>query len=229
MIDCICTFCDELAGNSNAYFYQLADYLGYPYDDRVLASTENFVAIPGLGALTEAYVLILPREHYLAIGGLPESLLNEYLEFKAQIWSMLDERFGEVISFEHGPAGPSLRAGCCVEHAHLHLLAPCSLKIQDLLSSYFNLVAANEWKTIQAFHRGGLPYVYCQDNQQNGFAAVTPRQMPSQFLRRLIANTLGIAEWDWHHFPKLEHVADLYKSFLEPPVSQAGLNTRSKA
>lgn len=216
---CNCTFCEEFSGSDQAYFFQLANRLDYPYADRVVASTQNFIALAGLGAITKAYLLILPRAHYLAMGALPPLLASEFLDFKSRLWYEMEARFGAVISFEHGPASSELKAGCCVEHAHLHLMAPCHMDPHALLMPYFDLIEANDWNVLQSLHLKKLPYIYFQDNCRNGFASVTPQRLPSQFMRQIIAGALGESNWDWRQCPRMDRVANIYQHFINQPMT----------
>ena len=121
----------------------------------------------------------------------------------------LADALGPVTAFEHGmDARTGRAAGGCVDHAHLQLLAVS----EDLTES----IAAVVGPPVRVSSLTELPravpdgeYLYYRPPAGPGNVFAT-RDLPSQFMRRLLAETLGTAdEWNWRKEP---HAARLVES-----------------
>lgn len=173
-----------------------------------LFESENFVVIPSLGALVEGWLLLLPRRHYICIGALPPSLVEEMDQLKQTAGSFVHDLYGSVCAFEHGPHKENRSVGCGVDHAHLHLV-PASF---DLLSAVTPFLPD---KVI--WRQGGLndcriafgesrDYLYLEQPAGNGSIA-THDQFTGQVFRQAIASELGVlAQYNWRDFPQLPNV-----------------------
>ena len=120
----LCTFCAEIEGRDehNLLRRLLGPDVG---DSYLLAQTENFVLIPGVGALMPGYLLAVPRRHVLSFGHLPERLAPEMDELLARAQGWIHRTYERgTLMFEHGPASFVERGGSCTDHAHLHVV-PC--------------------------------------------------------------------------------------------------------
>lgn len=52
-----------------------------PWNDP-LFETQNFIALPSVGALLEGWLLLVPKRHFILLGALPDLMLVEMQEFK---------------------------------------------------------------------------------------------------------------------------------------------------
>jgi ATP adenylyltransferase len=173
-----------------------------------LFENNNFSVLPSMGALVEGWLLLLPKKHFICVGALPESLALEFQQLKDVAAAFIQDVYGGVSVFEHGPHRHNRKVGCGVDHAHLHIL-PSRF---DLLSAVSPFVPeSTRWLV------GGLPecraayseskdYLYLEQQIGNGSIAVHD-SFGSQLFRRGIAHELGVPnEYNWREFPNLKNV-----------------------
>jgi diadenosine tetraphosphate (Ap4A) HIT family hydrolase len=103
--------------------------------NKPLLESDHFVVLPSLGSLVPGWVLVIPKQHYLCIGALPQSLFPEFQRVKKEIVKLIASQFGDPCLFEHGPSSPGLKVGCSVDHAHLHVV-PFSGDLARLTASF---------------------------------------------------------------------------------------------
>ncbi|MCI0536339.1 MAG: HIT family protein [Verrucomicrobiales bacterium] len=88
---------------------------------RIVAQTDNFLALPSVSPLARGHLLILPRSHIPSMTQLASEKFDEFLAFAREHCRRIEERLGSVLVFEHG-VGRGEAGGCGVDHAHLHIL-----------------------------------------------------------------------------------------------------------
>lgn len=125
-----CTFCAELTGEETNNLLRIV--LREGCTTRVVRETENFVVLPTIGQIVEGYLLIVSKQHYLSFGHIPAQCFREFMNLKEETRQVLSEVYTSPIFFEHGPISESKRGGCCVEHAHLHVV-PARIDLLDKL------------------------------------------------------------------------------------------------
>ncbi len=185
--------------------------------DSPLFESPNFIVLPSLGALIEGWLLIVPKEHYICMGAVPESLTSEMEEVKQIVVSALQTTYGQACAFEHGPSAGNLSIGCGVDHAHLHIV-PLSL---DLVSAASPFLPENVvWSEAgikgcrEAFDRGE-DYLYFEQPVGVGKIA-SHREFGSQLFRRAISAHIGIPnQFSWREFPQLSNVSATIKRLRE--------------
>ncbi len=85
-----------------------------------IASSKNFIAILDVHPKVNGHTLIIPREHYVNILDLPDTLGNELVKFSKQVAkNLMDKDYGNGFQLVMNNF-PS--AGQVVMHAHLHVL-----------------------------------------------------------------------------------------------------------
>jgi ATP adenylyltransferase len=202
----VCAFCSQL---TNARPHARPE-------DTAIAATKSFVAWPSVGSLVEGWLIVVPRSHCLALASLTDSQQYELTELVRGLIATLEAAYREpVYIFEHGPAMPGTSQGCSVDHAHLHLV-PLEF---DLISAARNFDSGVTWAaagglcSLRAQHSAGHPYVWIRS--PNGDSWVTfDRDVPSQFLRRVIANELDLGEPEWRREPRPEVAARTVRTLL---------------
>jgi ATP adenylyltransferase len=173
-----------------------------------LFESQSFVVIPSLGALVEGWLLLLPRTHYICSGSLPASLLGEMDALKKTAASFLQDVYGGVSAFEHGPHGENRSVGCGVDHAHLHLV-PTVFDLRAAISPF--LPTNVTWRSGSITNCGvsfreSRDYLYLEQPIGNGYIA-THDEFQGQLFRRAIASQLGLdAEYNWREFAQLKNV-----------------------
>jgi diadenosine tetraphosphate (Ap4A) HIT family hydrolase len=91
-----------------------------PGRSRFVAVTPRFVAVPTYGCFVPGYLLIVPRTHVLAFGGLDAAARAEAEDLIGELAARLETVYRmPVLGFEYGLAALGVRR---IEHAHWHLL-----------------------------------------------------------------------------------------------------------
>ena len=158
--------------------------------------------------MVEGWLLIVPREHYLSMAGLPSSWGEELKDLKVQVGDWLRSTYGSVCFFEHGAALDQTAAGCGVDHAHLHALPLVGDVVsvsQDYLPPYVSF-RAGDLKDCRAAIGSGMSYLYFESD--NGTCSVCESHaLGSQTFRKGIASLLGMhGQWDWKSCPFYDRV-----------------------
>jgi diadenosine tetraphosphate (Ap4A) HIT family hydrolase len=212
----LCTFCAEIEGGDehNLLRRLLGPDAGSSY---LLAETENFVLIPGVGSLMPGYLLAVPRRHVLSFGHLPEHLGPELDGLLGRAESWIDRTYGRgTVMFEHGPASFVERGGSCTDHAHLHVV-PCPPGVDLLPGMQRNFESRDAGavlaSTSEQIRSGRGPYLYLRQPSGRSYICDAPKAK-SQHLRRDLVAQCGLeGEWDWEVFPGVEHIRATITSF----------------
>ncbi len=176
--------------------------------NRPLLESKNFVVLPSLGALVEGWLLLVPKNHYICMGAIPDEFAVELQTIKGILCSALHQTYGEVCVFEHGPNRANLNIGCGVDHAHLHFL-PLSFNLASAVSPFLPeeifWSEANLEKCRDAYLHGS-DYLYLEQPIGRGRIA-THNSFGSQLFRRAIASQIGaINQFNWREFPQFQNV-----------------------
>lgn len=173
-----------------------------------LFESPNFVVLPSLGALIEGWLLLVPKKHFICMGAVPGSIAAEMQEMKDMICKHVQQYYGQVCVFEHGPSRANVSVGCGVDHAHLHIV-PVAF---DLISAVTPLLPEDTiWsgaklEECQAAFKRGEDYLYIEQPVGVGLIA-TNQGFGSQLFRRAIATQIGIAnQFNWREYPQLPNV-----------------------
>jgi len=191
-----CDFCDELSGGSNNAFATI--YKQQP-TSRILYRSRHFVVLPSLGQIVEGHLLIVPITHDTALADVTLSSAEELSDLRSFVRGAVVETYGSVIFFEHGVRGKQA-GGCGIDHAHLHAVPFASSQepIEELKDRH-PLRSIGGISEIPHQVAPDSPYLYYE--QTNGQAwACEIDFVPSQYLRKCVAESLGTKSWDWREF-----------------------------
>lgn len=196
-----CEFCDEFSGGTrNTFVERYRD----DHVDRTILETRGFKIVPSLGHIVQGYLLLIPRDHYCALADLPTESLRELEQLKTMLVGSLRSKYGDYILFEHG-ARTENSGGCGISHAHLHAV-PLPVE-KDLLQTLRASFPHQQIPRISALR--GIPpdcsYLYYED-VRGDCHVFYPAFLPSQYMRRLIAERLGVEHWDWRSRGREESV-----------------------
>ena len=187
-----CDFCDEvLGGRDNAF----ASRYGAEFPDRSVSSTGNFRVVPSLGQIVEGHVLVVPRLHYVTIGDLPLELVEEAQVVVELVRKGLRETYGNCVFFEHGAREPAA-GGCGIYHAHLHAVPIGDGRdpVQQLIKQHLFVRIQNLGELARA--SAGHSYLYYETLSSERYVCCVDR-LPSQYMRKLVAEFLGESHWNW--------------------------------
>ncbi len=184
----------------------LRNGVGHPYKTlfpqselrtEIIAESEHFVAVLDIGPIVEGYTLVFTRAHEVAFSEIPERATGELERFVDDLALTLKIAYGITPQvFEHGSTGPSSARGCCVEHAHLHIVPFNGRLIPDSDESYFQEIKGlHELRSI----RGGTDYLYLRDSQRHHWIWET-NAAPQQYFRRLLSRAVGEDLWNWKDY-----------------------------
>nr|WSX75842.1 hypothetical protein OH826_19480 [Streptomyces sp. NBC_00899] len=206
----ICISCAEMAGaeEPNLLWDLLGKDIGTSY---LLHSGENFVVIPGAGAIAPGYTLIIPRPHILSLGFLDPALDTEFTHVLSGVTAWLEAEFGkEAQVFEHGAKNFREKGGACGDHAHAQVipLGPTDLFLTHLRADFTTTAAPSYLeaaRTTVALGNGD-PYLYT-GSRSHGAAIAVATGAKSQYFRRLMAAHQGCPdEWDGPMFPGVDNM-----------------------
>jgi diadenosine tetraphosphate (Ap4A) HIT family hydrolase len=187
-----CEFCNEFMGCSANSF---AARYGHELESRLILEQSDFQVLPSLGQIVPGYLLLVPKQHFRALADMSLNELKELEVLKMYIASQLYSTYGDYLFFEHG-ARTSDSGGCGISHAHLHAVPfPCDKDpVEELTRSFAFEEISNlpELKRIQPEQ----PYLYYEAVRGKRYVFYPPF-VPSQYIRRLLAEALGIEMWDW--------------------------------
>jgi ATP adenylyltransferase len=190
-----CRLCSDLANPNETW-------------NAPLFESPHFVGLPSLGALIEGWLLLIPKEHFLCMGALPDALAPEMRDLKRKMCLVLERMYGPVCVFEHGPSRTSVRVGCGVDHAHLHV-APINFDLHATVTPFLppdvTWSDAGLEQCAAAFCQG-KDYLYLEQPLGRGRIA-THGGFGSQLFRRAIAVQIGEPDhFNWREYPILPNV-----------------------
>jgi diadenosine tetraphosphate (Ap4A) HIT family hydrolase len=186
-----CEFCDEFSGGKqNSFAKTYADDLS----DRTILETDRVKVLPSLGHFVKGYQLLVPKVHYCTLADAPREAVREVEEIKSTLHTHLSALYGPYVFFEHG-ARTSVSGGCGIYHAHLHAVPANSDGLLSQLQEQFKHVALGSLVDL-GVAASQTSYLYCEDSRARSWLFL-PEFLPSQFIRRLIAEAAGISQWDW--------------------------------
>lgn len=192
-----CAYCQNILSSSGSPFRQ-------PWD-MILHETPSYVVVPTLGAFVEGWVLIVSKRHVPAMGALMLDELQELSRLMTEVRATMKSTYGSAAVFEHGPVCGGTPFGCGVDHAHLHVV-PVHTRLVPLIEK--QLGQAPQWRSMRGpedlheMHSAGVSYLYVVENGQDGGWASGILDAPSQFMRRVLANQLGIPNlYDYRKYP----------------------------
>jgi diadenosine tetraphosphate (Ap4A) HIT family hydrolase len=191
-----CHFCSQLSAPSRGDASQT-----------ILFESTSFVVWPSVGALVAGWLLIVPRQHTLALAEMSGAKLDELAALRSHVGAGLGD-LGPIVSFEHGPHAQGQEVGCGVDHAHLHVVPTDA----EILAGTKKLFAPLTWQAVDSVAEGrnaldsDESYLYAQDQDGREWLA-SHTEIPSQLVRRVIASHLGRPEdYNWRTHPEAANI-----------------------
>jgi diadenosine tetraphosphate (Ap4A) HIT family hydrolase len=186
-----CDFCDEFAGGIRNEFVKR--YHSQVWN-RSVASTQNFTVLPSLGQIAEGHLLIVPKEHCWSLADVCVTHGDELESLVSRVRRILIAAYGSCVAFEHGAR--SADGGCGIAHAHLHFVPVANDQIFiERLRERHKLVRVRRLAEVDT-HVQGSPYIYVETISGQRYVSAVGG-IPSQYLRRCLAEAVGKISWDW--------------------------------
>jgi diadenosine tetraphosphate (Ap4A) HIT family hydrolase len=204
-----CEFCSEVSGHTTTLAHILSSH---ELTSRELDRTGSAIAIAGLGAMTPGYVLLIPARHCFCSGHLLPHELDDLAELKKIIRSRLELLYGSAVFFEHGALSASAPGGSCIPHAHIHGF-PSRDDYRPTLRANFPEVPIQSLGHLAEVTGKSAPYLFYEDSQGDAFVYTLQQSLPSQYIRRLWAKSIGRDdEFDWAVFPNGHNIAETVRN-----------------
>jgi hypothetical protein len=198
-----CAICDELAGGKQTTLSRALNDVGV--SNAVMTVSDHFAVIPSVGPLVLGHSLVVTREHSSNVfAGLGHPEVRELegvceLSMKAILAHTPDV---QLLCFEHGSRSEFKNVLCSTCHGHLHQVP---LKPDDTTAVLDTLkgrtFSCNNYDEIQDLISPFQEYIvaFSLGLGRNRFkgTVLDASSVPSQFVRKVIADQLGIAWWDW--------------------------------
>ena len=202
-LDSTCILCEIVNTNRE----------GRKIEDTLLAETENFEWIPGLGAFVEGYSLIVSKKHVLNTGAFELSAIKELEIFVKKVRTILSNIYNtNTIIVEHGSMSASNHAGSCIEHQHLHIF-PTNIKDipKILLNNFKKHTRIDSFEGLKEFNQEKVPYIY-YSNHPSIHNVFEVSILPRQYMRQVIAAELKCQHsWDWRQYPFVKNISEFVK------------------
>jgi len=191
-----CIFCDKFSS-------QVATLHSRAWYDMCLVENDEFVAVPALGQIVPGYLLVIPREHAFSMAQFGLEKISRLRAFCLHVASLQLKHWDWPVIFEHGACDEESTAGCCVNHAHWHLV-PGNW---SLLPSGMPSREVGSFELFVKQGGGRRPYLLFEDQSHRAFI-LDGVNAPSQLFRRELARAIGHPdEWDYEIFPFFENIA----------------------
>lgn len=183
-----CLFCKENR-------FSINKKLNLPGEDSIIWEDDQIYVAPDLFPICIGHLLISSKFHYNSFANAPTITIcsvKRTIDFlKTNIF-----RGYPFTIFEHG-AVEKHTAGASIDHAHMHVV-PISFDLQAEIEKSPLIKCNAEPCAINDLFKLGVqnhPYIFCQGRNQTS-VIFRVGELPSQFLRKLIANKLG-CEYNW--------------------------------
>jgi diadenosine tetraphosphate (Ap4A) HIT family hydrolase len=218
--DKLCCFCEEIM--KNRLPDEFIEKCGIA--NRVFKQSDNFVAVPSISPITAGHVLIIPKQHISSMTQLKQSMGSEIENFVTKIIELVTINFGPPIIFEHG-IGYGKRGGCGVNHAHLHVLPTnpdIAKRIQLIIFQDFRFSGAISLTEFLSHGETRDSYLLFGRHMKKIFYSYD-ETIPSQYVRKLIANEMGNSSWDWENMSGWPDFINTYRILCQADA-QAGVS-----
>lgn len=185
--------------------------------NQIILQNDTTVLIPGLGASTPGYVMLVSKNHVKSLATLSE---EELVTIEKELWETIEFLEGyskDWLVFEHGANNPEFKSGNTIDHLHIHLV-PLDFDITSQAARRLGKdpVRVESLRDLRsAAGRNGGNYVYIKDATGESHAIFTEK-CPSQFLRRITAEHMDLeVNWNWKLSPMEETSLATLRSFKE--------------
>lgn len=134
------------------------------FNDRIIAETDNFYVIVGIGIVAPGHVMIVTKKHYKCFGELPDKLEEEFQELKSRLIGKMIKEFSEPFLVEYGNWNQS------INHAHIHIIPKEASEyrvhdiIEEMVKPGFDDYEETIWDELKSIFIKEGAYVFIQDN-----------------------------------------------------------------
>lgn len=173
---------------------------------KIFFKTKYFKVIPSIGPLKEGHLLIITKKHFTSIAKIPLMYFHDLKKIYSITRNLLSKLYSEPIFFEHGTNTMINYSGQSIVHAHIHIL-PASINLSNKLRQCFLEKKISFLHDLKSRTEKQYDYLFFENNNREKFVYIVKDKLPSQYLRRIIAESLGNGGmWNWKEYPLYENV-----------------------
>ena len=181
--------------------------------DRRIKTTDNFCAFVSKGPLGLGHLLITPKEHYWSMATVPAEHFDELRMLREELGTRLTSVFHypQTILFEHGSSRHDAKAGCCISHAHMHIMPtrlPSTRAVRKIKETLVEFRTFESYGDLRKMADEDTAYTFFEFDGIKYFFEIK-KDIPSQFVRRVIGKYVGREyTWDWRQNPRVEDIIE---------------------
>ena len=194
-----CVFCSDACEQMDHY----GELGSVERPSYLIAKIDGFRILSDNAPLAPGHLLLVPFEHTRSTALLPAHRLEQAAHMVSALLAGLAAQSpdgahgarGSMV-FEHGTGTDPNDSFCCLAHAHLHLL-PVGVRVTEWFEER-GVPRIGDISSLDGLARaGGAEYLFVQRHGESG-DLWDSRGLPSQILRRLVGQALGVTVWNWH-------------------------------
>lgn len=161
----------------------------------ILHETQNFYLLADPFPIYTGHLLIISKKHYADLGELSVAELNEFVELKEKVQSVLIRKFNtKGVCYEHGRAGHCLptKASEC-HHFHFHIIPVC-VDITPNLKENFYWLPSIQYSDVKQLHQQyGSYFLFETADSELSFSVADDPTIPPHYLRTTLSDALGVS------------------------------------
>ncbi|MFF2619043.1 hypothetical protein [Kitasatospora sp. NPDC058046] len=169
----------------------------------IVATSKRFRVCLDAAPLVPGHLILHSDRHLGCAGEVPEAWYEELDALRRSVRAQLEERYGRVISYEHGRAGHCLSDGpehrLC-HHFHLHFV-PADVDVTGDLHRRFKHIPVDDYRTIPRLYEDYGDYLYFEASDRSMGYFPVDTAIERHLMRTLIAAATGSPERaDWRAY-----------------------------
>lgn len=190
-LDNMCSFCQ------GPLFLKENRVVGAPVAASVLWGDEDFYVTIDVAPLVEGHLLLCTKKHHLSTLGSGQDLYGLSYH-KSEIDRVLKKAYNRrPVFLEHGTRPNKETRDSCIEHAHVHAL-PLQNELRNRVETRIgHLVQHKSLVTADRSADGGEYIAYENKKGVVFLKKDKVEELPSQFFRLVVADTLEIESYHW--------------------------------
>jgi diadenosine tetraphosphate (Ap4A) HIT family hydrolase len=196
-----CCFCHEFL------HHEVSDEIknNYSVTNRILFDNDKFVVLPSVSPIVKNHLLVLPKKHINTMKQLKDDEKSQLRMLVNNITHLLGE---DYFAFEHG-AFPVNGNTCGVDHAHIHILPvgrEISKKVIGFIKRTYTYMLYKDF-LLSLDDEKDKPYLLFGNDMQKMYSC-NNALFQSQFIRKLLCDNMGIADWNWRSYTNKHNFID---------------------
>lgn len=154
--------------------------------DTILWQSRDLLLVPTVGPLVVGHVMLIPKRHGTGSLSEPPGIQSHLRIALSRVLQICTELGQPALYGEHGEG--ELIGQPCISHTHIHILPGLSYLVEELASLLPPMPAGASTSYI----------IYGREDLELQLDASSTK---SQYLRRVIAQAIGVETWDYAAFP----------------------------